>query len=112
LSRAARRSDTEIATKLQALRAPFLELAARGAPVFVDGASVPRIEGSEVHASAVVTGGEGNEAEMARLGLLGDVVPALAPPPLEVLGRDQDAPIGPGSAAGAALQAIQLVGGG
>ena len=46
---------------------------------------------------------------MPRLNRLGDVPPSEPAPPREVFGRNQDAPIGPRSAAGTARQTVEVV---
>ena len=101
--------QARISSKLEALRAAFFEFAARRASDVVDRAGVATIPGSEMHAGAVLAGRETDQSEVTWLHRVRDVLPTDATPPREILRRDQDTPIGTGSAAGPAGEAVELV---
>lgn len=94
--------------KLEALGAAFFEVTAGGASDVVDAALVGVGVGSEMDASAVGSSCETDHAEVTGLYGLRNVISSNSSPAREVLGRNQNAPVGSGAAARATRQAVQL----
>jgi len=63
-----------------------------------------------MHARAVLAGRETDHSKVSRLHRVRDVFSTDPTPPREILRRDEDTPIGTGSAAGTASKAVELVG--